>query len=62
VELPPEDLLLKDIGPIPDAAGQIAPLRGIILLNFPTNEDQINSLKECNINLDKVIILQKKEK
>jgi hypothetical protein len=32
-------------------------IRGYILLNFPNNEEQLNSLKHFNIPIDKLLIL-----
>ena len=54
VEPPPEDLVLKDLVPMPDEKKNPIPITGLILINYPTNEDQINALKEYNINLNKV--------
>lgn len=54
---PIEDLSLKEIIPELNFQGKLDEIRGYILLNFPNNEEQLNSLKQFNIPIDKLIIL-----
>ena len=56
--IPLEDIPLLDLVPKPDEKGLVPAVRGLIFIDFPTNEAQINALKEMNIVLDKVVILR----
>lgn len=49
---------LKDIGAQPDKNEKILEPKGFILVGYPYTEDQILSLKDHNIHIDKVIILK----
>jgi len=48
---------LNEIGVMPDETGKPRPVNGIILVGYPNTEEEINSLKEHNINLDKIFFL-----
>ena len=53
-----EDILLADIVPKPDEKGVLPEPKGWIFLDFPISENQILSMKEMNIILDRVVILK----
>jgi YHS domain-containing protein/adenylate kinase family enzyme len=53
-----EDFNLTDLVPKPDEKGVVPELKGYIFIDFPISEAQINTMKEMNINLDRLIILK----
>jgi hypothetical protein len=50
-----EDLKLTDLTVDLEKNKKI--IKGVIFINYPSNEDHINQLKDFNIEVDKVIIL-----
>jgi len=57
---PPEDLLLKDVGAEPDEEGNVPTAKGVIFINFPNTEEQVDALIDHGINIDRIIFLADK--
>eukprot|EP00825_Cyclidium_porcatum_P011085 TRINITY_DN1566_c0_g1_i6.p1 TRINITY_DN1566_c0_g1~~TRINITY_DN1566_c0_g1_i6.p1 ORF type:complete len:1401 (+),score=376.97 TRINITY_DN1566_c0_g1_i6:144-4346(+) len=58
---PVEDLSLKDIIQQVQEDNKLKPVKGLLIIGQPMNEEQINILKYHNIPLDKIIVLMDKD-